>query len=64
MTRRFATPRFISPEESHRLGRLLGVAIPERHTVHIKGVSMAQFVGWLTSLGKPAEDTETEVTSL
>ncbi len=53
--------RFLSPEDAHRVGRMLGVAIPERHSTHIKGVSMAQFLGWLTSLGRPTDDTETEV---
>ena len=51
---------FVTPEEAERMGRMLGVAIPERHTAHIKGVSMAQFQGWISSLAS-THDGETEV---
>ena len=33
-------------QESHRLGKLLGVPVPERHSVHVRGVSLHQFMGW------------------
>jgi len=26
-------------QESHRLGKLLGIAVPERHSVHVRGVT-------------------------
>uniref|UniRef100_A0A6T8PRA0 EF-hand domain-containing protein n=1 Tax=Hemiselmis andersenii TaxID=464988 RepID=A0A6T8PRA0_HEMAN len=51
---------YVSAQEASRIGRLLGIAIPERHTAHIKGVSMAQFQGWISSLAK-SRDGETEV---
>ena len=33
-------------QEAHRLGKLLGVPVPDRHSVHVRGVSLHQFMGW------------------
>ena len=33
-------------QEANRLGKLLGIAVPDRHSVHVRGVSMHQFMGW------------------
>ena len=41
---------YIPVEEAHRIGRMLGVVPPERHSVHVKGVSLSQFQGWTTSI--------------
>ena len=38
-------------QEANRLGKLLGITIPERHSVHVRGVSLHQFMGW-GKLGK------------
>mmetsp|Transcript_40291 Transcript_40291/g.126842 ORF Transcript_40291/g.126842 Transcript_40291/m.126842 type:complete len:131 (-) Transcript_40291:108-500(-) len=37
-------------ENARRLGRLLGFAIPERHSVNAKGISIHQFQGWVAAL--------------
>lgn len=43
---------YLSIEEARRLGKLLGIALPERHSVHVKGVSLHQFMGWVFGLSK------------
>ena len=49
---------YIPVAEAHRIGRMLGVVVPERHSVHVKGVSLSQFQGWMASLTKPYNHEE------
>mmetsp|Transcript_9839 Transcript_9839/g.19631 ORF Transcript_9839/g.19631 Transcript_9839/m.19631 type:complete len:158 (-) Transcript_9839:491-964(-) len=52
---------YLSVEDANRVGRMLGLSVPERHSVNVRGVSLPQFLGWVTGLAS-ARDYETEVT--
>mmetsp|Transcript_46487 Transcript_46487/g.110771 ORF Transcript_46487/g.110771 Transcript_46487/m.110771 type:complete len:247 (-) Transcript_46487:177-917(-) len=38
---------YLSIPEAQRLGQMLGIAVPDRHTVNVRGISLHQFLGWV-----------------
>jgi Ca2+-binding EF-hand superfamily protein len=47
---------YLSVSDAQRLGQMLGVAVPDRHTVNVRGISLHQFLGWV--FGVQAKDHE------
>ena len=41
-----------------RIHTCTGIALPERHSVHVRGVSLHQFMGWVLGLSRVRGNVE------